>query len=104
MSVRGFGFQTLGIQGVNPKGTFVSGGRFLMTGSAELAREIRPGIYGTVFADVGDASDSPRAWKANTSYGMGARWRSPVGPVSGYLAYAQQTKKVNFGVSVGVTF
>ena len=104
VSVRGFGFQTLGIQGVNPKGAFVSGGRFLMTASGELAREIRPGIYGTVFADVGDASDSPRAWKANTSYGVGARWRSPVGPVSGYLAYAQQTKKVNFGVSVGVTF
>lgn len=104
VSVRGYGFQTLGIQGVNPTGTYVAGGRFLMTGSAELAREIRPGIYGTVFADVGDAADSARAWKANTSYGVGARWRSPVGPVSGYVAYAQQTKKVNFGVSVGVTF
>ena len=104
VSVRGYGFQTLGIQGLNPKGTFVAGGRFLMTTSAELAREIRPGIYGTVFADVGDAANSPRAWKANTSYGIGARWRSPVGPVSGYVAYAQQTKKVNFGVSVGVTF
>lgn len=104
VSVRGYGFQTLGIQGVNPTGTYVAGGRFLMTGSAELAREIKPGIYGTVFADVGDAADSVRAWKANTSYGVGARWRSPVGPVSGYVAYAQQTKKVNFGVSVGVTF
>ena len=104
VSVRGYGFQTLGVQGVNPKGTYVAGGRFLTTASAELAREIRPGIYGTVFADVGDAADSVRAWKANTSYGIGARWRSPVGPVSGYLAYAQQTKKVNFGVSVGVTF
>ena len=104
VSVRGYGFQTLGIQRVNPTGTYVAGGRSLMTASAELAREIRPGIYGTVFADVGDAADSARAWKANTSYGIGARWRSPVGPVSGYLAYAQQTKKVNFGVSVGVTF
>lgn len=104
VSVRGYGFQTLGIQGFNPKGTFVAGGRFLMTASGELAREIRPGIYATVFADVGDASDAPRSWKANTSYGVGARWRSPVGPVSGYLAYAQQTKKVSFGVSVGVTF
>ena len=104
VSVRGYGFQTLGIQGINPKGTYVGGGRFLMTGSAEIAREVRPGIYATVFADVGDAADSPRAWKANTSYGIGARWRSPVGPVSGYLAYAQQTKKVSFGVSVGVTF
>ena len=104
VSVRGYGFQTLGIQGINPTGTYVRGGRFLMTASAEVAREVRPGIYGTVFADVGDAADSPRAWKANTSYGIGARWRSPVGPVSGYLAYAQQTKKVNFGVSVGVTF
>ncbi len=104
VSVRGYGFQTLGIRGANPTGTYVAGGRFLMTASAELAREIRPGIYGTVFADVGDAADSARGWKASTSYGMGARWRSPVGPVSGYLAYAQQTKKVNFGVSVGVTF
>ena len=104
VSVRGYGFQTLGIQGVNPTGTYVAGGRFLMTGSAEIAREIKPGIYGTVFVDVGDAADSARTWKANTSYGIGARWRSPVGPVSGYLAYAQQTKKVNFGVSVGVTF
>jgi translocation and assembly module TamA len=104
VSVRGYGFQTLGIQGVNPTGTYVAGGRFLMTGSAEIAREIKPGIYGTVFVDVGDAADSARTWKPNTSYGIGARWRSPVGPVSGYLAYAQQTKKVNFGVSVGVTF
>ena len=104
VSVRGYGFQTLGIRGLNPKGGYIRGGRFLMTSSAELAREIRPGTYAAVFADAGDAADSPRAWKANTSYGVGARWRSPVGPVSGYLAYAQQTKKVNFGVSVGVTF
>jgi translocation and assembly module TamA len=37
-------------------------------------------------------------------YGVGARWRSPVGPVRIDLAYAQALQKLRLHLSVGFTF
>jgi translocation and assembly module TamA len=37
-------------------------------------------------------------------YGIGARWRSPVGPVRMDLAYAQALHKLRLHLSVGFNF
>ena len=99
-SVRGYGRQSLGVTGPG----YAAGGRFLMTGSAEIAREVFPTWYGAVFVDVGDASRQLSDWSAKLGYGVGVRWRSPVGPVKADVSYGQQVKKFRLDVSVGVTF
>ena len=99
-SVRGYGRQSLGVAGPG----YAAGGRFLLTGSAEIAREIIPTWYGAVFVDVGDASRQLSDWSAKFGYGVGVRWRSPVGPVKADISYGQAVKKFRLDVSVGVTF
>ena len=76
----------------------------MMTGSAEIAREIIPTWYGAVFVDVGDAARQLSDWSAKLGYGIGVRWRSPVGPVKADISYGQAVKKFRLDVSVGVTF
>ncbi|MBC7711291.1 MAG: BamA/TamA family outer membrane protein [Rhizobacter sp.] len=99
-SVRGYGRQSLGVVGPG----YAAGGRFLLTGSAEIAREIIPTWYGAVFVDVGDAARQLSDWSAKFGYGVGVRWRSPVGPVKADISYGQAVKKFRLDVSVGVTF
>ncbi len=99
-SVRGYGRQSLGIDGPG----YAAGGRFLMTGSAEIMREVFPTWYGAVFVDAGDASRQLSDWSAKFGYGVGVRWRSPVGPLKADISYGQQVKKFRLDVSVGVTF
>ena len=99
-SVRGYGRQSLGVDGPG----YAAGGRFLMTGSAEISREIFPTWYGAVFVDAGDASRQVSDWSAKFGYGVGVRWRSPVGPLKADVSYGQQVKKLRLDVSVGVTF
>ena len=99
-SVRGYSRQSLGVNGPG----YAAGGRFLMTGSAELSREIYPTFYGAVFVDAGDASRQLSDWRAKLGYGVGVRWRSPVGPLKADVSYGQQLKKLRLDVSVGVTF
>ena len=99
-SVRGYSRQSLGVDGPN----YAAGGRFLMTGSAEIARELFPTWYGAVFVDAGDASKQWSDWSAKFGYGVGVRWRSPVGPLKADVSYGQQVRKFRLDVSVGVTF
>ncbi len=99
-SVRGYGRQSLGVAGPD----YAAGGRFLMTGSAEIMREVIPTWYGAVFVDAGDASKQLSNWSAKFGYGIGVRWRSPVGPLKADISYGQQVKKFRLDVSVGVTF
>ncbi|HWH81954.1 MAG TPA: BamA/TamA family outer membrane protein [Burkholderiaceae bacterium] len=102
-SVRGYGYRTLGpsIAGVTV------GGRTLLTGSVELARPIvakYPDIWGAVFVDAGNAADRWADLKPAVGYGVGARWRSPVGPLRVDLAYGQQVHQVRVHFSIGVAF
>lgn len=99
-SVRGYARQSLGVAGSG----YAAGGRFLMTGSAELMREVFPTWYGAVFIDAGDASRQVSDWSAKFGYGVGVRWRSPVGPLKADISYGQRVKKFRLDVSVGVTF
>jgi translocation and assembly module TamA len=102
-SVRGYGYRTLApsIDGV------AVGGRSLFTSSLEVARPISPrypAYWWAVFVDAGNAADKPSELKPAVGYGVGLRWRSPVGPLRVDLAYGQQTKQVRMHLSVGIAF
>lgn len=102
-SVRGYAYQALGPQ-VN--GT-VTSGRVLLTGSVEAARPVLPSVpalLGAVFVDVGSAANDFGALRPVVGYGVGARFRSPVGPLRLDLAYADKLKEFRLHFGVGVTF
>ena len=99
-SVRGYGYQQLGI----PVGSAITGGRYLLTGSAEYDYWFKPPYGAAVFYDFGNAADNFSDLKPKVGYGVGARWRSPVGPINVDLAYGKSVHKVRLHFSLGFTF
>lgn len=102
-SVRGYEYRTLGpmVDGV------VTSGRVLWTGSAEIARPIfanRPAFWWAAFIDAGNSADRWSDLHPAIGYGVGLRWRSPVGPLRVDLAYGQEVHKARVHMSVGVAF
>jgi translocation and assembly module TamA len=99
-SVRGYGYQQLGI----PVGSAITGGRYLLTGSTEYDYWFKPPWGAAVFYDFGNAADNFSDLKPKVGYGVGARWRSPVGPINVDLAYGKAVHKVRLHFSLGFTF
>ena len=102
-SVRGYAYRSLG-----PKvdGALLSG-RVLLTGSAEIARPISPrmpALWGAAFIDAGNAADHWQDLHPVLGYGVGLRWRSPVGPLRMDVAYGQSVQKFRMHLSVGIAF
>ncbi len=99
-SVRGYAYQSLG--------RTLSGGvasvRYLATGSVEYNHFFTRDWGMALFVDAGDAADSPGALSPVVGYGLGARYRSPVGPVNLDLAYGQDTGEYRLHFSLGVSF
>ncbi|MDZ7858178.1 autotransporter assembly complex protein TamA [Sphaerotilus sp.] len=103
-AVRGYAYQSLGP--LDATGAAV-GGRVAVVGSVELARPFlrsMPALWGATFVDVGNAAASWNTLNAALGYGVGLRWRSPVGALRMDLAYGQQVRKVRLHFSVGITF
>ncbi|MES2355854.1 MAG: autotransporter assembly complex family protein [Pseudomonadota bacterium] len=100
VSVRGFPYQGIGVQ----EGTAIVGGRVLGVASAEYTHWLTPKWGAAVFYDVGDAVDHLPDFKLQHGYGAGARWRSPVGPLSLDVAYGQERKEYRLHFTVGVAF
>jgi translocation and assembly module TamA len=102
-SVRGYAYRSLS---PSVDGVQVSG-RVLFTSSVELAHPILerlPDLWGAVFVDAGEAALHWNELHPALGYGIGARYRSPIGPVSVDLAYGQRVHHVRLHVSVGVQF
>jgi len=102
-SVRGYGYRTLGptIDGA------VASGRMLATGSIEVAHPISPrypSLWWATFLDAGNAADRWADLHAVLGYGVGMRWRSPVGPLKVDVAYGQAVQQVRLHVGVGIAF
>jgi translocation and assembly module TamA len=102
-SVRGYAYRTLGpvADGV------VTSGRVVWTGSAEIARpfsEQRPQFWYAAFIDAGNAANRWSEIDPAFGYGVGLRWRSPVGPLKLDLAYGQEVRKARVHLSVGIAF
>lgn len=103
-AVRGYAYQSLGP--TQADGSAV-GGRLLATGSVELARPFSarlPAWWGAAFVDAGNASTSWRNLDPVYGYGVGVRWRSPVGPLRIDLAYGEALRRLRLHLSVGITF
>ncbi|MBV8659520.1 MAG: outer membrane protein assembly factor [Burkholderiales bacterium] len=99
-SVRGYGYQTLGVQ----QDGAVIGGRVLATGSVEYQHRIVGNWRGAVFADAGGAADQWNSFRVSRGYGTGARWGSPVGQFAFDLAYGLDEHRIRFHFSLGVGF
>jgi len=99
-SVRGYSFNDLGVRQSNA----VVGGRVLAVASVEAVYHITPAWGAAVFHDMGNAADSWRGFEFKHGTGVGARWRSPVGPVNVDLAYGHATHKPQLHFSIGYVF
>ena len=100
-SVRGYAYRTLGPM----VGGVVTSGRVLATGSIEVARPLSaqlPSLWGAVFLDGGNAAEHWQGFAAALGYGVGLRWRSPVGPLRVDLAYGEEIRKFRLHFSVGI--
>ncbi len=102
-SVRGYAYRSLG---PTVDGALLSG-RALLTGSVEVARPISaryPSVWWAAFVDAGNAADNWRDMDPVVGYGLGLRWRSPVGPLRLDMAYGQEVQAWRMHLSVGIAF
>ncbi len=99
-SVRGYAYQSLGVR----QGAATLGGRYLTTLSAEYIRWLNANWGAAAFADAGDATDDRLSMRPALGYGVGARWKSPAGPLGIDLAYGQRTGRLRLDFSVSVPF
>jgi translocation and assembly module TamA len=99
-SVRGYAYESLGVQ----EGQATLGGRFLGTASAEYVHWFRPQWGVAAFVDAGDAADDRDSFDLKVGYGVGARWRSPAGPLALDLAYGQGDKRLRVHLSIAIAF
>ena len=105
-TVRGYGYREIGV--VQPDGTLAAG-RYLAVTSLEWQKPILHNGHttdweGTVFMDTGAVADQVSALRAKVGVGVGARWRSPVGPLEVDLAWGAATHRLRLHLNVGFSF
>jgi translocation and assembly module TamA len=103
-SVRGYPYRTLAPTKADGS---VTGGRMEWTASAEIARPFTaklPSVWWAAFLDAGRAADTVQDLSPALGYGLGVRWRSPVGPLRLDLAWGQELHKLRLHMSVGIAF
>ena len=99
-TVRGYAYQSLGIR----QGNAVTGGRALAVASAEYTRWLTDDWGAAVFVDTGNAADRFGGFEVKTGVGIGARWRSPIGPLNLDVAQGLDEGKLRLHFSVGLAF
>lgn len=99
-TVRGYGYQSLGVR----EGDAIVGGRWLAGVSAEYVRWLTPKWGAALFVDAGDAADHFGDLRPVLGYGLGARWKSPVGLLGLDLARGQETGQTRLHFAVGFSF
>jgi translocation and assembly module TamA len=103
-SVRGYDWRSLAP--TDSRGHIV-GGNALLTGSVELAHPVSqslPSVWWATFVDAGGAATRFNDLKAGRGYGVGLRWRSPVGPLRIDLSKGKHIHHLHLDLSVGVVF
>jgi translocation and assembly module TamA len=99
-SVRGYSYQSIG----NNVAGSVLPTKYLITGGGEYQHWFSHDWGGAVFYDIGTATDN---WAEKTFYqgiGVGARWRSPVGPINVDLAYGLRNRSIRPYLTLGIAF
>ncbi len=105
-TVRGYGYRDIGVE--LPDG-MIAPGRYMVIGSVEWQRPIRSDGVETnwesaLFVDGGAVSNSVSELRPVFGAGVGARWKSPLGPLQVDLAYGFKTKDVRLHMNIGVIF
>nr|WP_087127929.1 autotransporter assembly complex family protein [Caballeronia concitans] len=99
-SVRGYSY--LGI-GHNVSGSILPT-KYMVTGSTEYQHWFTHDWGGAVFFDIGTATDTWGERVFQPGVGVGARWRSPVGPVNVDVAYGLKNKSIKPYLTLGIAF
>ncbi|MDD0812311.1 BamA/TamA family outer membrane protein [Curvibacter sp. RS43] len=105
-TVRGYGYREIGV--VQADGS-LSAGRYLAVGSLEWQQPLRSQGRTTawdaaVFVDAGAVANQASELKAKVGLGVGARWRSPVGPLALDLAWGAATHRWRLHMNLGFSF
>ena len=99
-TVRGYAFESLGV----PQGEAIVGGRRLAVGAVEYTHWIGEAWGIAAFVDAGNAWDHGVSFDPAFGYGLGGRFRTPIGPIRADLAYGEKTGQLRLHFSVGYTF
>ncbi len=99
-TVRGYAYQSLGVK----QGSAVVGGRYLFVGSVEYIHWVLENWGAAAFIDTGNAWDDFQRITLVRGYGLGVRWRSPVGALSADVAYGEATNEVRLDFTIGFRF
>jgi translocation and assembly module TamA len=102
-SIRGYGYQSIGVPDDTNNNSILPA-KFLTTGGLEYQYWFLREWGAAAFYDVGTATDNWTERKFFQGVGLGARWRSPVGPVHLDLAYGIQDRRIRPHISLGVAF
>lgn len=103
-SVRGYGWRSLAPTSSDGA---LTGGAVMLTASAEIARPITrsmPSLWWAAFVDAGNAAERWSELDPALGYGLGLRWRSPVGPLKVDWAWGRELSKARLHISVGLAF
>ena len=104
-SIRGYEWREVGPRVQTEGGEYAAGAKNVVTASVEFERYFLGNWGAAVFVDSGSAFDgtSPE-WR--TGVGIGARWRSPVGPLKFDIARGLNDPDSAFtiGLSIGAEF
>ncbi|WP_175175084.1 autotransporter assembly complex protein TamA [Achromobacter pestifer] len=99
-SIRGYKYQSIGLQRDNA----VVGAPTLVVGSVEYDHYFNERWGMGVFVDAGDAAESFGDMSLAVGYGVGARVRTPAGPLFLDLAYGQRERDLRLHFSLGIAF
>jgi translocation and assembly module TamA len=99
-TVRGYAYQSLGVK----QGDAVVGGRYLFVGSVEYIHWVLDSWGAAAFIDTGNAWDDFQRITLVRGYGLGVRWRSPVGALSADVSYGEATNEVRLDFTIGFRF
>ena len=99
-TVRGYAFESLGVR----QGNAIVGGRRLAVGSIEYTHWFGESWGVATFVDAGNAWDEGTTFNPALGYGLGVRFRTPIGPIRADLAYGEETNQYRLHFSIGYTF
>lgn len=99
-SIRGYKYQSIGLK--RDKATV--GAPTLVVGGIEYDHYFNERWGMGVFVDVGDAAQSFGDMSLALGYGVGARVRTPAGPLFLDLAYGQRERDLRLHFSLGIAF
>ena len=103
-SIRGYGYQSIGDPEAMKEINVVFPARFMATASAEYTHWFSNSWGWAVFYDVGSVTDDLKSRPLYHGVGVGARWRSPVGPIQFDIAYGYPRKRIAPHISIGIMF